>query len=177
MRIRAFSLLPDNPKVTCSGVFIAENAHRCGNPTLHLQGKRSTISRVPSAIGAGLLLALTAGLSGCDKPMTPEDVTYKNTGNLYIDRVQPILQTRCYRCHAGLNRESGLRVDSRAYMLKGGKHGTALVPGDPEKSLMIKLVRHEGPKDDPMPMPNRRGKLPEQEIRDLERWVKEGALE
>jgi len=101
--------------------------------------------------------------------MTPGDVPYKNTGNLYIDRVKPILQTRCYRCHAGLNRESGLRVDSRAYMLKGGKHGTALVPGDPEKSLMIKLVRHEGPKDDPMPMPNRRGKLPEQEIRDLER--------
>ncbi|WP_263408095.1 c-type cytochrome domain-containing protein [Terriglobus tenax] len=131
----------------------------------------------PALLWGGALLSFAALLAGCEKPMTPEDVTYRSTGNLYVDRVQPILQARCYRCHAGLNRESGLRVDSRAYMLKGGKHGTALVPGDPEKSLLIQLVRHEGPKDDPMPMPNRRGKLPEQEIRDLERWVKEGANE
>lgn len=124
-------------------------------------------------IGCGL----AAVLIGCEKPMVPEDVTYKNTGNLYVDRVQPILQTRCYRCHAGLNRESGLRVDSREFMLKGGEHGTALIPGDPEKSLLVKLIKHEGPKDDPMPMPNRRGKMPEQEIQDIERWVKDGAKE
>lgn len=120
---------------------------------------------------------LAAGLIGCEKPMTPQDVPYKSTGNLYTDRVQPVLQTRCYRCHAGLNRESGLRLDSRAYMLKGGEHGTALVPGDPDHSLMIQLIRHEGPKDNPMPMPNRKGKLPQQEIDDLARWVKEGANE
>jgi len=34
---RAFSLLLGIPEEACSGVFIAENAHRCGSPTLHLQ--------------------------------------------------------------------------------------------------------------------------------------------
>ncbi len=40
--IRALSLLPVFPKEECRGIFIAENAHRCRNPTLHLQGKCSS---------------------------------------------------------------------------------------------------------------------------------------
>ena len=38
---RAFPLLLGIPKGACSVVFIAENAHRCGSSTPHLQGKCS----------------------------------------------------------------------------------------------------------------------------------------
>ena len=35
----------------------------------------------------------------------------------------------------------GLRLDSREGLLKGGKSGPAIVPGDPDKSLLIQAVR------------------------------------
>ena len=55
-------------------------------------------------------------------------------------------------------------MDSREAMLEGGTRGPALVPGDPQKSLLIQAVRQADPKLK-MPMG---GKLPDSEIADLE---------
>ncbi|HEX8998584.1 MAG TPA: PSD1 and planctomycete cytochrome C domain-containing protein, partial [Blastocatellia bacterium] len=66
----------------------------------------------------------------------------------------------------------GLRLDTRAGMLKGGASGEpAIVPGAPEKSLLIKAIRYTDPKLQ-MPMGVQ---LPEQVIRDFETWIKMGA--
>lgn len=92
----------------------------------------------------------------------------------YTARVQPILQANCYRCHAGLNHRGGLVLDTRAGMQRGGDDGTVLVPGHPEQSLLVKLIRHEGPKDDPMPMPPK-GKISDSDIATVEQWVRAGA--
>src|SRR5947207_2567712 len=54
--------------------------------------------------------------------------------------VRPVLAANCYDCHAE-ERMGGLRLDSRDALLKGGKSGPAIVPGDPEKSLLIQAVR------------------------------------
>ncbi len=81
----------------------------------------------------------------------------------YTTRVKPILDENCARCHGGLNRRGGLSLDTR-------------VPGDPAKSLLVKLIRHEGPADDPMPMPPKRPKLSDADIAIVERWVKAGAV-
>jgi len=52
-----------------------------------------------------------------------------------------------------------------------------LVPGDPEKSLLVRLMRHQGPANDPMPMPpSPRPKVSEADIAVVERWVKAGAV-
>ena len=56
-------------------------------------------------------------------------------------------------------------------MLKGGSRGPAIVPGDPEKSLLIQAVRQTDP-NLKMPMG---GKLKDAEIADLVAWVKAGA--
>ncbi|HEV2666228.1 MAG TPA: DUF1553 domain-containing protein, partial [Blastocatellia bacterium] len=65
-----------------------------------------------------------------------------------------------------------LLLDSIEAMLKGGASGRpAIVPGDPEKSLLIKAIRHTDAKLQ-MPMG---GKLPDQVIKDFEAWVKMGA--
>ena len=93
----------------------------------------------------------------------------------YVNRVQPILQTNCYRCHAGLNHRGGLQLDSAAAMRKGGHDGAVIVPGHPEQSLLVKLIRHEGPADDPMPMPPK-GKLSDADIATVEAWVRAGAV-
>ena len=93
----------------------------------------------------------------------------------YTSRVQPILQTNCYRCHAGLNHRGGLQLDSKAGMFKGGHDGAVVVPGHPEQSLLVKLIRHEGPANDPMPMPPK-GKISDADIATIEQWVRAGAV-
>src|SRR5215510_2802150 len=61
----------------------------------------------------------------------------------FVKRVRPLLSARCYECHGPRSKaRGGLRLDSRAGLLKGGEHGPAIVPGDPERSLLIQALRH-----------------------------------
>jgi len=98
-----------------------------------------------------------------------------NTTAYYTQKVQPILQENCYRCHGGVNHRGGLHIDSKAGLLKGGHDGAVLVPGSPENSLLIKLIRHEGPANDPMPMPPK-SKISDADIATVTAWVKAGAI-
>jgi hypothetical protein len=86
-------------------------------------------------------------------------------------RIRPILAGICFKCHGGNKVSHGLRVDSREALLKGGKSGPAIVPGNGEKSLLIQAIRrsHETikmPPDKP---------LPEAAVADFTRWVEQGA--
>jgi len=90
--------------------------------------------------------------------------------------VKPILDANCARCHGGLNKRGGLNMDTRESLLKGGRDGAVVVPGDPDHSLLVKLIRHEGPADDPMPMPPKRPKLSDADIATIARWIKAGAI-
>ena len=94
----------------------------------------------------------------------------------YTTKVQPIFQANCYKCHGGMNHRGGLNIQTRAGMLKGGHDGTVLIPGDPTNSLLVRLIRHEGPPKDPMPMPPKQPKLSDADIATVERWVKAGAI-
>ena len=85
-------------------------------------------------------------------------------------KIRPVLATNCYACHTN-SALGGLRLDSREAMLKGGKRGPAITPGDPEKSLLIQAVRQT---DENLKMPQG-GKLKDSEIADLVAWVKAGA--
>jgi cytochrome c len=129
-------------------------------------------------IAAGLIVALfglmgwglataTVQAAGPDEAATPE---------FYTSKVQPIFQANCYRCHGGMNHRGGLNIQSRAGMIKGGHDGQVLVPGDPSKSLLVRLIRHEGPANDPMPMPPKSPKISDEDIATVERWVKSGAI-
>jgi len=121
-------------------------------------------------IAGAALLACTlpnkfeATLLGADNPPTPQESV-----QFFKDKVRPILKQNCYPCHT--DTEMGhLRVDSREGLLKGGGRGPAIVPGDPEKSLLIETVRQTGALKMPMG-----GKLDEQQIADLVAWIKMGA--
>jgi len=87
-------------------------------------------------------------------------------------KVRPLLVERCYECHSPDKKvKGGLRLDTREGWVKGGDTGPAIVPGEPEKSLLISAVRY---KDRDLQMPEKR-KLPDEEIAILEQWVKMGA--
>lgn len=90
--------------------------------------------------------------------------------------VRPILSDRCYECHSATKNSSkgGLILDSRDGALKGGDEGPSVVPGNLEKSLLIKAVRYTDP-EFAMPPKKTGGKLPDDKIAILEEWVKMGA--
>ena len=87
--------------------------------------------------------------------------------------IQPILEENCWHCHGADEQESGLRLDRRAAMLKGGDYGLAtVVPGDPEKSYLLEVVNHVDPD---MAMPPDEDMLPEAQRNLLRQWIAEGA--
>jgi hypothetical protein len=86
-------------------------------------------------------------------------------------KIRPVLANSCYSCHAA-TAMGGLRLDSRDAMLTGGSRGAALVPGDPDKSLLITAILQTDAKLK-MPMG---GKLKDSEVEDLVAWIKAGAV-
>ncbi|HEX3644266.1 MAG TPA: PSD1 and planctomycete cytochrome C domain-containing protein [Vicinamibacterales bacterium] len=89
---------------------------------------------------------------------------------MFETSVRPLLAANCYDCHTE-ERMGGLRLDSREAMLKGGKSGPAIVPGDPDRSLLIEAVRQTKA----LKMP-KGGRLTAAEIDALTEWVKAGAI-
>ena len=94
----------------------------------------------------------------------------------YTTKVKPILDAQCGECHMGTNKKGGLVIDTQAGLKKGGRDGAVIVPGDPENSMFVKLIRHEGPPDDPMPMPPKKPKMSDADIAIITAWVKAGAV-
>ncbi len=89
-------------------------------------------------------------------------------------KIRPLLIDHCYKCHSAQSDgvKGGLLLDTREGLLKGGDTGAAIVPGDPEKSLLIKAVRYT---DKDLRMPPSDKKLADAQIADLVAWVKLGA--
>src|SRR5262245_11227697 len=81
-------------------------------------------------------------------------------------RIRPLLAKRCYECHSASAKKlkGGLTLDSKAGWSRGGDTGPALVPGKPDRSLLIKAVRWA---DRDLQMPPKR-KLPAADIVALE---------
>lgn len=82
--------------------------------------------------------------------------------------VRPLLRSSCQGCHSVNVSNSGLALDSREALFKGGNRGPAAVKGD-AASLILQVVRHEGA----LKMPPGKKLAPEQ-IATLEEWVKRG---
>ena len=87
-------------------------------------------------------------------------------------KVRPVLAKNCFSCHTN-SKLGGLDLSTRQSLLKGGKSGPAVVPGDPSKSLLFKAVRFE---DKDLKMPMGAGKLKSDEIAAIETWIKDGAI-
>ncbi len=87
--------------------------------------------------------------------------------------VLPILTEHCLECHGSKLRESGLRIDDRENLLRGGDHGrAAIVPGHPNKSFLLYLVQGDDPD---LRMPPEGDLLSAAQIEILRRWILEGA--
>jgi hypothetical protein len=116
----------------------------------------------PNAPAQASLVKVSSAAPHAQGAMSNED--------FFENNVRPILVNNCYTCHSD-SVSGGLRLDSRENLLKGGDLGPVLVPGDPDKSLIITAVHQ----NTSLKMP-KGGKLTAQEVADLTQWVKTGAV-
>ncbi|MEX2188503.1 MAG: DUF1549 domain-containing protein, partial [Pirellulales bacterium] len=120
------------------------------------------------------LMLLTVVLSTVATPVCAKDAAAENADPQAIahfeNHVRPVLVEHCVKCHGPKKAESGLRLDGRATLLAGGDSGPAVVPGQPDKSLLLAAIRHQ----DDLEMPPD-GKLDDREIDAIARWIKDGA--
>jgi len=108
------------------------------------------------------VFALSAGVEAASS----EDMAF------FEKEVRPLLISRCYECHSAEKKiKGGLALDTRAAILTGGDSGPGLVAGDLAKSKIIEAMRYE---NHDLQMPPK-GRLPEAEVKTLEKWVLMGA--
>src|SRR5258708_2521563 len=104
---------------------------------------------------------------------TPQETAPDREGVEFFEKkIRPVLIDRCYSCHSGEAKKlkGELYLDSREGLLKGGETGPSIVPGDPEKSLLLKALRYA----DDLKMPPK-GRLSKEVVEDFAAWVKRGA--
>jgi cytochrome c len=135
---------------------------------LPLHRSMITLSLGVLALVAAALLWQPRGVAE-QAPSAPDSVAF------YTQRIQPIFAGHCYGCHGGTNHRGHFSLATRAGLLRGGMDGSVVVPGNAAQSLLVRLIRHEGPKDDPMPMPPPpRHKLSNQDIATITQWIQAG---
>ena len=116
--------------------------------------------------GALLLATLPLGAASSGAAASPD-------ARLFEDTVRPVLEQRCYDCHSHRadKIKGGLALDSRRGWSLGGDHGPAVIPGEPDRSLLIRAIRRQDP-DRQMPPEHA---LTPAEVAALETWVQRGA--
>jgi mono/diheme cytochrome c family protein len=113
-----------------------------------------------------LVLAATGAAGAAQAPMPTATAA---EAEFFERRVRPVLTDHCHSCHGPAKQKSGLRLDSRAALLKGGDGGPAVNPGDPENSPLIHAIRYDGTTKMPP-----KGKLPPAAVEALTTWVRMG---
>ena len=101
--------------------------------------------------------------SGADSPAGVE---------LFETRIRPVLVESCFECHSADadQIEGELTLDNRANVLRGGRSGAVIVPGDPDASRLLQALQY---KDAELQMPPGE-KLSDEVIADFKRWIKLG---
>lgn len=91
-------------------------------------------------------------------------------------RIRPVLVAHCYKCHSVESGKSkgNLLVDARESIRAGGDSGPAIVPGDPNASLLLTAISHADPE---LKMPPKTDRLPEAVINDFKAWIQKGAVD
>jgi hypothetical protein len=120
-------------------------------------------------------LSLLGSLAGAHAAFAqaPSDLAQLD---FFEKNIRPVLANSCYECHSQDSKslKGGLLVDTREGLLQGGDSGPAIVPGSPEKSLLMTSIRHEH-KDPDMAMPPKKEKLSAAVLANFEAWLKMGA--
>ncbi len=106
-------------------------------------------------------------LSGFRRRPSPDELTF------FESKIRPILIERCYECHSAESTEvgGGLLLDSRNGIVAGGSTEQAIVPGDPQASLLYRAILYQNHE---LQMPPS-GRLEADQVESFRRWIEMGA--
>ncbi len=128
-----------------------------------------------NTFAAGCLLLLLIGSfwavpsrAFADSPASGFDLE-ANSVRVFEERVRPVLEAHCLKCHDGEKKRGGLDLTHRAGLLQGGAFGPAVDLEMPELSLLLEAINFEG-----LEMPPT-GKIPQSDIDILTQWIESGA--
>lgn len=95
---------------------------------------------------------------------------------VFTHLILPMLDAKCNKCHNEEKSKGDLRMDTHEFLLQGGEDepGKTVVPGKPEESLALTLLKLPLDDEDHMP-PEGKDQMTTDEIALLEWWIKEGA--
>lgn len=91
----------------------------------------------------------------------------------FAKEIQPIFQQHCVKCHGPEKQKADMRLDSKTAAMKGGKDGVVIVPGNADKSEMVRRIRL--PKSDDDRMPNEGEPLSKAQTDLIRDWINQGA--
>ncbi len=127
--------------------------------------------------------SLTHGEDFLSAP-TPEPALIKESGPMFTGDpqqagifdigVRPILEQKCFTCHSSKKQKGKLRLDTREWIEKGGKHGAVLTAGKPSGSELFKRISLPVDMEHHMP-PRERKQLSSLELDVIEAWIEAGA--
>ncbi|MEX2214089.1 MAG: DUF1549 domain-containing protein [Phycisphaeraceae bacterium] len=123
---------------------------------------------ITCALAACILIAAPLSVARAvekDAAANPADIEF------FEKHIRPLFAQHCAECHDGKKKKGGLRLDSPAFIAKGGDTGKIFIAGKPDASMIIKAVRHGDP-DFKMPP---KKKLSDEEIALLVKWIERGA--
>jgi hypothetical protein len=135
---------------------------------------RSAWPLIVFALSCSFIVAATAQDDGKQTGNKPDSqATSKVTAIDFEKHVRPILSRHCLKCHGKKEQESGLRLDRRSALLRGGDIGEpAIVPGKSAESFLIKVVSGTDPD---VKMPPEGDRLSKKEVDTLRAWIDQGA--
>ncbi|MCH9023069.1 MAG: DUF1549 domain-containing protein, partial [Planctomycetes bacterium] len=123
-----------------------------------------------------IIYALLANLFAIlTTPSTAQTDADHSPSEFFESRIRPVLVESCYKCHSqkAEKLKANLTLDSKAGWEKGGDSGPAIIPFYPDKSLLIKAIRHDKGIE---PMPPK-ATLSARIVKDFEYWIKQGAFD
>jgi len=87
--------------------------------------------------------------------------------------VRPVLVEHCYKCHGADEGSRGgdFRLDTPSALVVGGSQGPSIVKGSPQESRLVRAMEYDNPE---LQMPPD-GRLPQDQIDAIKKWVQEGA--
>jgi Planctomycete cytochrome C. len=97
-----------------------------------------------------------------------------DASTFYGARIQPLFAGHCVTCHGGKKHKAGLRLDSFAAVMRGGKHGPVVRVGDAKSSELFRRITLPPMDDDFMPAEHKRPLSPD-DIKLIELWISNGA--
>jgi len=117
---------------------------------------------------------LTAYMPTPLKRWLPFSTSTTNPASFYAQHIHPIFDSNCVSCHGASKTQGGLRLDTYDMLMKGGKDGLAIVPGNAEKSILLMRVTLPSSDHHFMPAEGRPPLKPE-DISTIRAWVQQGA--